>query len=622
MRVYLGTETVELDPGAILGTGGEADVYRISAGRALKLFKRPDHPDNRGDPAAEAAARARLDLHQTKLRGFPAGLPERVVAPLELAMSKRGGKQIVGYSMRCIDGADLLYRFSEPRVRRAGLSTERIIGALRDLWTTVSALHDAGVVIGDFNDLNVLVDGQRCYLIDADSYQFGSYPCTVFNERFVDPLVCDPSASGLVMTRPHSADSDWYAFAIILMRSLLCVGPYGGVYRPADRSKRVSRGARPLHRITVFNRDVVYPKPAIHYRVLPDALLHYLTQAFEQDERGAIPRALLDTLRFTRCSACGAEHARAVCPVCTKRGTLPKPKLCVRGQVTAEVVFETRGRILDAAAGDRTVRWVEWREGALWREDGARLGEVAGTSRTRVVRHGDGALVGDGGRVRLLGVGGRESVLAADLVAGDTIFGANARHHYLSAGGSLVRSDLYGDKTLGAVLAGQTRFWVGERFGFGFYRAGRLEVSFTFDARRPGLADGVQRLALRGALLDAHCVVGADVAWLFLREEVAGQRATRCLLIDRSGAVIAARAGATDPSAFLEAGRSACAVGRFLFVATDEGLVRVERDGDALRVTRTYPDTEPFVDAACRLVVCPDGMYVVATHHITRLTLR
>ncbi len=61
----------------------------------------------------------------------------------------------------------------------------------------------------------------------------------------------------------------------MLMQSLLFVGPYGGVYRPTDKKKTVLHDARPLKRITVFDPEVRYPKPARPYNMLPDDLLGY-----------------------------------------------------------------------------------------------------------------------------------------------------------------------------------------------------------------------------------------------------------------------------------------------------------------------------------------------------------
>ena len=46
--VWLEGERVELLPAALLGEGGEAEVYRLADGRALKWWKPPDHPDYAG----------------------------------------------------------------------------------------------------------------------------------------------------------------------------------------------------------------------------------------------------------------------------------------------------------------------------------------------------------------------------------------------------------------------------------------------------------------------------------------------------------------------------------------------------------------------------------------------
>ncbi|HWN69059.1 MAG TPA: hypothetical protein VNM90_15580, partial [Haliangium sp.] len=275
MNVYLESRRIALDPASAIGQGGEAEVFDIGGGQALKIFKGPQHPDFGGSPAERDAASQRLALHQRKLPAFPAGLPERVIAPATLATERKRGGRVVGYAMRLVAGAELLARYAEPQMRAQRLGQTQghtqgqaapgnhAVAVLRDLHATVTALHQAGVIIGDFNDSNVLVSGQRAYLIDADSFQFGSYPCTVFTERFVDPLLCDPSAAAPVLCRPYSGDSDWYAFHVLAMRTLLGVGPYGGVYRPADPARRIPQAARPLRRVTVFDREVVYPRPAL-----------------------------------------------------------------------------------------------------------------------------------------------------------------------------------------------------------------------------------------------------------------------------------------------------------------------------------------------------------------------
>src|SRR5512142_2630796 len=153
MDVYLGRTRVRLDPAQALGKGGEADVFRLSDGRALKVFKPPEHPDYQGFPAEQRAAEERIREHQHKLRAFPTGLPARVVAPEELA-TDRSRQQVVGYAMRLVAGAEPLVRYADPVFRRSGIASQAVAAVFRDMHATVAGLHGAGVVIGDFNDLN------------------------------------------------------------------------------------------------------------------------------------------------------------------------------------------------------------------------------------------------------------------------------------------------------------------------------------------------------------------------------------------------------------------------------------------------------------------------------------
>jgi len=621
VKVYLGGKKIRVEPAMAIGKGGEADVYDIGNGLALKIFKTPKHPDLAGFPSEQQAAKDRIAMHQHKLRAFPKGLPERVVAPESLATTRGANGTVVGYAMRLIAGADLLHRFAEPRIRRRGVDGNRVTAVLRDLRRSVKSVHTAGVVIGDFNDLNVLVVSERAYLIDADSYQFGGYPCTVYTERFVDPLLCDPQVGRPILVAPHTADSDWYAFAIIAMRSLLCVGPYGGVFRPQNKRERIAHAERPMRRITLFRPDVIYPKPAYHFSVLPDDLLQHLERVFSDDHRGDFPRPLLDGLRWTRCRDCGAEHARLLCPKCSGgRGKNIRTSLRVRGSVTAETVFSTDGEVIDSQLVGDELRWIYWQGGALYRGDGARLAEIYLAPELRIRCCGDGALLSDRGCVRVVGPK-PDQVMVADSNGLYTAADAWGPRKYWVQGGRLLRDGRWGPELVGEVLTGQTRFWVGADLGFGFYRAGSLNVAFVFDSERPGIDDSVRLPPPRGSLVDAHCVLGRDRAWFFVTEEAAGKLSSRCVLVGSDGSTLAAAESNSDEDFWLHAGRSACAVGDFLFVATDQGVLRVERDGSSLVETRRFTDTEPFVDASCRLHAGARGLYVVARDRILRLEL-
>jgi hypothetical protein len=193
----VGGRLLRLDPAMAIGVGGEAEIFDIGGGLALKLFKPPEHPDYQGQPEEQQAARERLDCYQQKLRAYPLPLPDRVVQPQEPALD-RTGKRIVGYVMRLVRGGVPLARYGDRQFRQGGVPNAQVGDLFKDLHATLTAMHGAGVLIGDFNDQNALVLGAEAHLIDADSYQFGAFPCTVFT------ALCGSSALRRAGRRPDS----------------------------------------------------------------------------------------------------------------------------------------------------------------------------------------------------------------------------------------------------------------------------------------------------------------------------------------------------------------------------------------------------------------------------------
>ena len=318
--VFIDGARVALTPQTLLGQGGEAEVYDLGDGRVVKWWKPPEHPDFEGLPDAQAVARKRIAEAPAKLRALPGNLPRGVVAPAGFALAGKRSQDVVGYVMPKVSGTPL-HSLGEPKWRRDHPTPGAdVVAALLALHDAIAGLHRAGIVIGDCNDLNVLVAGRDVHLIDVDSYQFAGYRCDMFSERFVDPRLCD--AQGVLM-KPHDRDSDWFAFAAMALRSLLGVGPWGGVHQPAAASQRCLAPARAARRLSVLGDAIVYPRAARPRAILPDELIATFRAIFEHDVRGAFPRAQLERLQLRACAACGEEHARHRCPSCLTRTHVP-----------------------------------------------------------------------------------------------------------------------------------------------------------------------------------------------------------------------------------------------------------------------------------------------------------
>ncbi|MSP58901.1 MAG: hypothetical protein EXR72_00915 [Myxococcales bacterium] len=368
---------------------------------------------------------------------------------------------------------------------------------------------------------------------------------------------------------------------------------------------------------------MVYPKPATPWRALPDELLHQLHLVFEKDLREAFPARLLETLCFRRCERCGIEHAREACPGCAPGATHGEVVVTVRGDVTATRRCETSGRIVFAAIGaDGSPTWLSQEGEILRREDGGVIDEGARLDPSAKVRlRGAATLIARGGDLAIFSPGCRPERLSVDVVGGEPAFDANAHHAYWAQGGLLLRDGRFGPETIGTTLAGQTRLFVGERFGVGFYRAGRITVGFVFDAERPGVKELAAFPRLSGQLVEAACTFDGERAWLSLATQEAGRTTHRCVALRADGATLGEAEATAGDDSWLGVLGGAAAAGAFLLAPTDAGIVRVEVRGGRIEAVRTFPDTESFVDARSRLLVERAGILVVGGRTITALRM-
>ncbi len=597
-----------------IGKGGEADVYDLHNGLAVKVFKVPTDPDYANDPVAQQGAKARIEEQQRKLPAFPT-LPNQVVAPVELAYN--GTKKIAGYTMEYLKNCEVLLRYSDRRFReQGGIDPNDVIGLFRDLALAVANLHTQEVIIGDFNDLNVLVDGNIVRLIDADSMQFGSFYCHTFTPRFLDPLHSGPSKLGLA--RALDENSDWYAYAVMLFQALLYVSPYGGVHKPKSGS-RLQHDARVLQRLTVFNPEVIYPKPALPYGYLPDDLLDYFHRVFEKDTRGPFPGQLLHNLQWTTCTACGTVHARPVCPAC-KTAFIKTPVL-VRGVVRAQRVFSTEGQIV-CAVHQGQLRYLYHTAGAFFREGGRKVadGELSPDLRYRI--SGTNTVIARRDKMQIFPDKGGEDI---DSYGHLPVVDANSAYCYwVNQSGQLRASHLSNSFRvsgiyLGDVLPGRTLIWTGEKFGFGFYRAGSILRAFVFDSE--GMNDQVEIPDFKGELVDTTCVFSDKRCWFFATLQVKGRLWNHIYVLDARGKLYGFRSAEQSDENWLAYGiRGRFPVGQSLYVPTDEGIMRID-ESDLSSPAKTFPDTTDFVDGSSYLLAGDGGIYVVGTNEITLLTI-
>lgn len=603
MIVYIDGKRVDLKAKDQLGVGGEAQVFLMN-GKAVKIF----HPL---DPKLSAAQKKQHQLFrrikEKKLKQFPSGLPNNVIVPRNLALDRNG--KLLGYEMNLVDGAEPLIMLSNKKFRRA-FSNEDTVTVLRNTRHTLQGIHRAGVVVGDFNDLNVLFKGLQSYFIDADSMQFAGLPCVVATERFLDPSLFGQDFAGSPV---FTTASDNYALAVMIFQSLLYVHPYGGIHKGYKTLLR-----RAESNISVFDKDVKYPKAAMPFGILPDDLLSYFQSVFDRGERTLVPEMLLGNLRFTTCSGCGAVHARAVCPICSIASAAIKEAITYHGSCKASRILKTLGYIVDATVQQGRLLYLLVEGESVKRENGELVLKEKPTQDMRFSFMGNSTVIGKGDQVVVVKNEKVHVKSNTQKLGNLPMFDSNIADYFTLSGDYLAGND---ENLIGQILSGQTWFKVGPTFGLGFYRVGKTFVYFVFDVEKGGLDDAVELPQLAGKIIDAECIFNNDYALLTFSRVDQGKTYNSMYLVKRDGTVVSQFECEADNSRVLSNIRGKVLGGKNVLTATDDGLLLMVPENGQMVESKLFADTEPFVDENCELLMAKDGVYVVSEKEITHLRL-
>ena len=605
MRVNLDGHPMTLDDTALLGEGGEARVFALGDD-AVKVF-------TDGAPASLVALRAQ------KLRAFPGGLPNNVLAPLSLATNDHG--DVVGYRMRRVRGAVDLGALARPAARTIRDRND-VLALFRALVSTFNALHSRGIVVGDANDGNVLVDDGGAgdtFVIDVDSMQFAGLPCPVAHERFLDPRLFGVDLGAQAR---FSTTTDHYALRVLLLQSLCFVHPYGGVHGTLPTLLR-----RAEARHSVFRDDVTLPRAALPLSTLPEPLAADLRACFDDDARIALSPALLDPLaaRYVRCR-CGVEHARAACPACRVQVVVPVD--VVRGAVVVSRVLSAAGAVVAVrVVAGRLQALVDDGEGHLLREGRVIVDGGAG----HVVAAVDGARTwlalssGDDGDVPLVCIDGsrNDDDRVVDRTSTARAFGAPAfcvspAGLFRITGDAIVHHD--SGVLVGRALRGRTWLFPVDDGCLAVWRAGRVLRALWC---RPGKAPTEIALpALSGRVVDVAVAASGVRALVSFAVDDGGRRVHRATLVDRAGVVVAHVEGAPDGHALLGDVRGKVVHGDTVLSTSPRGLVVAQAHAGTLVERTAFADTAEFVDDSVDILEGSGGDVFVVAHREVHLLRR
>jgi hypothetical protein len=249
---------VKLGPGNYVTSGGEGHVYR-SQGLAVKIWD---------DPAQ--ALRDRMEEKIAILSGFRS---PGIAAPTGIVAGPGGAP--VGYAMPWVEGEPLPRAFTGNWRAANGFSDREAAGAASEMRQAVEAAHSWGAVLGDGNELNVILARDGATYVDVDSWALPGFPGKV-----VLPTVYDWHSP------PFTREADWFAWAVVTFQLFVGAHPYRGThpgFSNRDLEGRMKANA------SVFDPAVRLSPAARPFSAIPNLLEGWYRDVFQRGQRSPPP---------------------------------------------------------------------------------------------------------------------------------------------------------------------------------------------------------------------------------------------------------------------------------------------------------------------------------------------
>lgn len=260
-----------LDNNKVLGSGGEGQIIPIGGNKVAKLYFK----------ASDA-------LSQTKITEL-SPLDGNLFIKPQIAVTG----DYNGYIMEELNLSDYypIYSLYSPMfANKRGLPNDYKRVLAEKLIKGIKNAHDNGIVIGDLNPFNIMVnDKLDLKFIDVDSYQTKSYK---HNDKLLEE-VRDYYFNGKV-----SEDSDYFALSVMVFNLFTGLHPYKGIHKIyRDKLKD-----REINNISLLNeKEIGNIKVPKFYTPISDAALkdmfyeiYQLNKRFLIDMNGKH----IDTVKF------------------------------------------------------------------------------------------------------------------------------------------------------------------------------------------------------------------------------------------------------------------------------------------------------------------------------------
>lgn len=205
----------------VMGHGGEATLYTTNAnntrtGRPFiaKIF----YPD-RWTEVRRAKIKLLIEKKMASNRDF-----YEFAFPYALVQNEQG--EDVGYLLERMPGKTLssVYDSYYLQSMYANWNRKDLAQLCITILVSMQKLHDDGIIMGDINDGNILVESPlKVYFIDTDSYQLNDLPCVMGTPEYTSPeaLKVATSSKGCDYSKfLRLKTDDYFAIATMMFKVL------------------------------------------------------------------------------------------------------------------------------------------------------------------------------------------------------------------------------------------------------------------------------------------------------------------------------------------------------------------------------------------------------------------
>lgn len=236
MRIYIGCREYNVD--VPIGSGAEGAVYVTEHYNAAKVYH-SDANINTTERKQKVLALCNYYANDATRLGT-----EFYAFPEHPAYSDKEIKLefICGFSMHFFPGCptfgDIGYDLSTQQFKvwnSLKINDDKAIELIFNMFDVIEGLHKSRIILGDINPSNLLYNSSLNHpiVIDLDAAQVGTFPCIVYSEEYIDPLVQQQGKSlqanqgkNLQAGYRYSSENDVFSIACICFELFVGVNPF------------------------------------------------------------------------------------------------------------------------------------------------------------------------------------------------------------------------------------------------------------------------------------------------------------------------------------------------------------------------------------------------------------